>query len=440
MTYLNNYVSTQNFNKALPRPPTRFHYFRHSLLGLWYHRLKKLEGYHFGVLCCAAVAAVVLIINLILTIWAVSTHSIQNGLGTLQDGSCKKTATLAFWTHLAINILSTLLLGASNYSMQCLSSPTRSEIDKAHGQGIWLDIGVPSIRNLRRLSVSRIVLWWLLAISSLPLHLLYNSVVFSSLCTHEFAIFVVSSEFLEGAPFQVSPDFGGEVNSDLLTPSLREYQVNQSSLQRLENKPCLEIYTAPYISANSNLVLVSDFSNFSNSLLTYDPLVSPREDDTYTDDPFRDYVLNTEFIAKPQSWSIYVDDYENILPSRSNGSLPIPEQTHIQFCLSKPEEEHCKLEFSLAIMSVVIICNTMKAICMGIIAWKHDNEPLVTLGDALASFLDRYDTTTRGHCIRGKVHFEKRRAWDRHPSRWHQNTMRWFRAASLRRWLICNTL
>lgn len=344
----------------------------------------------------------------------------------------KKTATLAFWTHLVINILSTLLLGASNYSMQCLSSPTRSEVDKAHGQGIWLDIGVPSIRNLRRLSVSRIVLWWLLAISSLPLHLLYNSAVFSSLSAREFAVFVVSSEFLEGAPFQVS--------SYSLTPLLREYQDNQSSLQRLENKPCLEVYTAPYISANSNLMLVTNSSNFNSSLLRYDPLVSPREDDSHTDDTFRDNILNTEFIAKPQSWSIYIDEFGDISPSRSEWNLYITEQIHIQYCLSKPEEEHCKLEFSLAIMIVVIICNTMKAICMGIIAWKHDTEPLVTLGDALASFLDRYDTTTRGHCIRGKVHFEKRRAWDRHPSRWDQNTMRWFRAASLRRWLICNIL
>ena len=112
-----------------------------------------MEGYHFGILSCAVVAAMVLpswvlLINLCFTIWAVLRFRTQSGLGTLYDGSCKRTRTLAFWIHLAINVFSTLLLGASNYSMQCLSAPTRGEIDKAHSQGIWLDIGVPSVRNL----------------------------------------------------------------------------------------------------------------------------------------------------------------------------------------------------------------------------------------------------------------------------------------------------
>ena len=78
----------------------------------------------------------VLIINIVLTIWAVVSPGVQDGLATLQDGSCQRTKSLTTWTHLVINVLSTLLLGASHYSMQCLSSPTRSEIDKAHGQRI----------------------------------------------------------------------------------------------------------------------------------------------------------------------------------------------------------------------------------------------------------------------------------------------------------------
>lgn len=165
---------------------------RHNRVTLCYHRLKKLQGYRFGVLCCAVISAVVFTINLILTVWAVLSSEVQNGLGTLQNGSCKTTGTLTFWIHLINNILSTLLLGASNYSMQCLSSPTRSDIDKAHSQGIWMDIGVPSLRNLRRISTNRTVLWWLLAISSITLHLLYNSAVFPSLDTRQFNIFLVS--------------------------------------------------------------------------------------------------------------------------------------------------------------------------------------------------------------------------------------------------------
>ena len=136
MTCLDQNDTNRDLNKALPSAPSRIHSVRHSLLTLWYRRLRKMEGYHFGVTCCAVVAAVVLVMNAIFTIWAVLSFGAQNGLGTLHDGSCKRITTLTFWAHLAINVLSTLLLGASNYSMQCLSSPTRNEIDKAHGKGV----------------------------------------------------------------------------------------------------------------------------------------------------------------------------------------------------------------------------------------------------------------------------------------------------------------
>lgn len=125
-----------------------------------------------GVILCASTVAIVLVINMGITIWATTKHGLANGLGTIQDGSCQKTKHLSLWLHLVINALSTLLLGASNYCMQCLSSPTREEIDKAHARQVWLDIGVPSLRNLGKISKNRIVLWWLLAFSGIPLHLL----------------------------------------------------------------------------------------------------------------------------------------------------------------------------------------------------------------------------------------------------------------------------
>lgn len=62
------------------------------------------------------------------------------------------TRNLSLWLHLVINALSTLLLSATNYAMQCLSSPTRKEVDKPHRHYIWLDIGVLSVRSLRRIS------------------------------------------------------------------------------------------------------------------------------------------------------------------------------------------------------------------------------------------------------------------------------------------------
>jgi len=79
--------------------------------------------------------------------------------------------------------------------MQCLSSPTRQDIDKAHRQRIWLDNGTPSMKNLFRISRLRMVQCWLIAISSLPLHLMYNSAVFTTLFDREYNAFLVSLIF-----------------------------------------------------------------------------------------------------------------------------------------------------------------------------------------------------------------------------------------------------
>jgi hypothetical protein len=96
----------------------------------------------------------------------------KDGILNLYTGSCdvvKQTDTIV---HVIINILSTLLLGASNGCLQLLVAPTRAEIDSAHEKQIWLDIGVPSFRNLRYISRMRVCLWSLLALSSIPLHFL----------------------------------------------------------------------------------------------------------------------------------------------------------------------------------------------------------------------------------------------------------------------------
>ena len=214
---------------------------------------RKLNGYHFGVMCCAWTSAVVLVINLTATIWAVKKFGILDGLGTLQVGDCNSTSRLGFWLHLIINGLSTLLLGASNYSMQCLSSPTRSEIDRAHRKCIWLDIGIPSVKNLRRISWSRIVLWWALAISSIPLHLFWNSAVLSTLYSREYYVLVAPASFPAGP-------LSGPLNSPSYNNTYQQLASNASMLERLEPRACLEAYAGSINSNRGDVVLVSSYN------------------------------------------------------------------------------------------------------------------------------------------------------------------------------------
>jgi hypothetical protein len=92
--------------------------------------------------------------------------------GRLITSNCTTTTRLNAILHLLINLLSSILLGASNLCMQLLSAPTRAEIDKAHAMKKWLDIGIPSIRNLTHIASQRKFVWVALAAASLPLHFL----------------------------------------------------------------------------------------------------------------------------------------------------------------------------------------------------------------------------------------------------------------------------
>ena len=130
------------------------------------------SGWRGGALLSCAAAFTVLLINVSVLIWTLSKSDMVRGIGTLYKGNCARTKSLNTWLQLVINILSTTLLGASNYCMQCLTAPTRQEVDKAHRQKHLLRIGVPSGRNLKAISRDRVVLWLGLGLSTLPLHFL----------------------------------------------------------------------------------------------------------------------------------------------------------------------------------------------------------------------------------------------------------------------------
>ena len=382
---------------------------------------------------CLATTTTVFIVNLILTIWATSTLGLQAGFSIVQEGDCEKTKRLSQWLHLAINILSTLLLGASNYCMQCISSPTRSEVDEAHIQGRWLDIGIVSVRNIRRIKSPRIRLWWLLAVSSIPLHLLYNSAVFASLATREYDVAVVSRDWINGAPFNV--DDGGAQER------IQRLQNDQSLLQNLSNAECVQAYANPIVTRRSNVVLVTALpSDENNSVLNLLPDIRPGFDFAARYSGF-DY-------PSASAWTCFTKPHCNytIKHNYVNEDTPTNWDTwssnlaSVDYCLSEREEDHCKLEFSIAIMIIVIICNGTKALCIGLLVWKKDLRPLTTLGDAIASFLEEPDSATKGQCMKNQGHFKNSHDWEPSAHEWHARRQKWFSAASPQRWMACNSL
>ncbi|CAN9250055.1 unnamed protein product [Alternaria alternata] len=71
----------------------------------------------------------------------------------------------------------------------------------------------------------------------------------------------------------------------------------------------------------------------------------------------------------------------------------------VKYCLSERADPTCKLHFEPTIGIIVTILNFVKAGVMFYVAFFVGDEPLMTMGDAVASFLERPDPTSKNRCL-----------------------------------------
>lgn len=136
-------------------------------------RRQGQRDWRFGLFAGLSASIFVLTCNAGILLYGVlKSDRVHGSIATIVKGNVATTSRISTALHIFINVLSTTLLTSSNYAMQLLCAPTPEEISRAHQTGKWLEIGLMSFRNLRQIEKKRALLWWLLALSSAPLHLL----------------------------------------------------------------------------------------------------------------------------------------------------------------------------------------------------------------------------------------------------------------------------
>ncbi|MCJ1263852.1 hypothetical protein MMC22_003722 [Lobaria immixta] len=402
-------------------------------------------GWRFGIISGSVSVFVVLVLNLSFTLWTLSRGGIENQRGILHDGDCDEVRKLNIVAHLIINIFSTVILASSNYCMQCLSAPTRAEINKEHAQGKWLDVGIPSLRNLRRISRKRALLWILLGVSSLPLHLFYNSVIFASISTNIYEIVSVNREFIDATSLEGvnRPNSVNRQKSDNDTISSLYQAARNSLLERMDNSRCIQAYAHDYLSDRSDLLLIGSDENSTST-----PTVFFTGDVNY----FRINQYGSDCVHDMYAWICPSLDcldpcqahLQQVLADTSHWKPQQKFDIEVDFCLSQRTPERCKLQFSLHIVIVVIVINTLKMILMLYVVFGLKETPLMTIGDAIASFLNKEDPTTKGCCLiskfdikQNKLRWQYREGESNGPpaKAWLPIKVPWARAVSRTRWL-----
>ncbi|KIX02466.1 uncharacterized protein Z518_08407 [Rhinocladiella mackenziei CBS 650.93] len=404
----------------------------------------------FPVAICAVV--IVLVINIAFGIWALIHGHMHSGVGTLSEGQCSRISDYSLYIHLLINVLSTALLGASNYAMQCLAAPDRGEVDKAHARGDWLDIGIPSLRNLARIDKKRVKLLIVLGISSVPLHLLYNSVIFKVISANGYAVAVVTHGFESGAAFNSTrPNdlyvLPSNQNGTFSNPSFQslpsdypftQLQDNVSGLDRLSNADCMDAYRNSILTNRRNLFVITANNTYNDGSLVTWTESHPYDRDRPAFDP-----LGWICIFLPKYNGLHFSDQprcnvQDVIGEAGTWSIA---DYPVDYCLSQPVEERCQMQFSLAILIVVICCNLAKGVAMLLATRMLSDRNLMTVGDAVASFLDAEDGTTHGLCLMSRddipanlSHYRTSRL--HRPAVYKARRRFFFHSASPARWVI----
>ncbi|MCJ1477081.1 hypothetical protein MMC13_005752 [Lambiella insularis] len=419
-------------------------------------------GWRTGVAASMVTAFVVMVVNISVLCWVYAKLEIVDGVAIAFEGSCDEMSRISTWSHLAINALSTLLLGASNMGMQCLSAPTRAEVDKSHSQGSWLTIGVQNVGNLGSISDIRVILWALLGLSSIPLHLLYNSVLFTSQSSTDYVAVLAAENFITGGYYNytrlgLNNSMDGVVPYDeALLRNLQQKAMSSRNLfVTLNNSACIEAYNNPVPSKWHNVILVS---NSSSQDSVYDMFYSSFENWSWLCGSYGyQYEINcdvTNLLVAPEAWTIT----ERVCPlydSYYKCSQPVQRiKVAINYCLAETTAEHCRVEISPIILLVVLLSNVLKLGCLLSTLLINDFIPLITVGDAIASFLDTPDMTTLGEGTVSALDVSYRREDSRRrrlaflevyhwqpPSRaWKAQQYQWCSGVSHGRWLATTVL
>lgn len=375
----------------------------------------RVAAWRVGARVAVGGVFITLIFNVALAIAIPKLKGGANGTFSVYVGDCNKTKTINTWIHLVINLFSTLLLCGSNYCMQCLSAPTRADVDKAHANGKWLDIGVPSVRNLRAIGFKKSITWWALGLSSVPLHLMYNSIFFASISAYSYTAFAVSKGFPAGAPYD-EKSWGYYFDGDY----------ESATFENLTNVECIAAYSNEFITNRRDVFLVMDSQSDDSVYVTVEGGGAP--DDTEFD-PY--------FWICPEDVDLCRRQAPTILEKVKNGGdwQPGIYPENVKYCLSETMPETCSLYFNQTLTIVIIVCNVGKLIAMGFVAlWLRSSEPLlITIGDAIHSFTARHDPHTTGMCLLPRGKFLRPGEFSQ-PVTFRRRRRRWGEAPSLALW------
>ena len=252
----------------------------------------------------------------------------------------------------------------------------------------------------------------------------FNSAVFTTIAAFNFNSQVVAEDFFNPEIFPSLYDWGTFYN-------LTEVQ----SWDTKDPVQCLSAYRPNIITEFRNVYIVvsGDTTNRSR------PVIDSRGSATQLRNSNLDCAAGGAGVLVSSCRADYViKRLSQGIPWTVNGR-------EVKGCRVELRKEKCKLQFSSGIMTVIILCNLLKVICMLSAGLKDlGSTLLVTIGDAVDSFIQEPDGETKAIHNAGKDFIlntwmvsgesglgSAALVWKKH---------RWRESVSQARWCVCAVL
>lgn len=184
-------------------------------------------------------------------------------------------------------------------------------------------------------------------------------------------------------------------------------QARNGSLLELQPKDCFSEYAKPIQSSRRNVLLVGSDDSFPsmdvdrpsnigralfNDTRVYDISGFSSISARYTSDSIDAYRWMCEEIKTPAPNLDSCLSQMGVSEWRVNGFK-------VDYCLSERAPPVCKLHILLSVGWLVTFLNLLKALLIYYTALMIKEQPLMTIGDAVASFIERPDPRTKNSCL-----------------------------------------
>lgn len=251
---------------------------------------------------------------------------------------------------------------------------------------------------------------------------------FTTTQANQYAVAVVEESILNNTTFQPSSDtvspnlfpqwsyhnencegnacaFDVQDNSTLI--DLLQNVTNSANLtgfERMEPLACMQNYASGFMRGYGDIVVISSQSASNSPILwTRFPqrsISTANDKEDTIRDPYHwicnDFITSSDF-GDGKDGRCSLDIAMDRTGSGQNWTI---HKHPVSYCLARAVPDVCELQFNQYLMLGVVVFGGIKTIVIAyLLVWRRSGRFLRTLGDAIASFLEEEDLTTKKMCL-----------------------------------------